>query len=201
MIGEMDHTLDARAEAKRASLFQRDGFTVRNTYLARRGHRTEATGKQQQLAPRVDQQGNLIVNLDVFKQRKTLAPFDDLVEPVIGDAAQTGDGIAFGGRASMIVIAAAIGARFIRRRSARRRRRGAGGAAAMLLSTAVRFVAMPQVFHVHDFEQELRHGRRSVARMVRMLMMEQMRIVVAVVVVVVVTATWRGRRRRRAPFG
>jgi hypothetical protein len=63
MIGEMDHALDARAEAQGAGLLQGDGFTVRNSYLARSGHRAEATGKQQQLAPRVDQQRNLIVNL------------------------------------------------------------------------------------------------------------------------------------------
>jgi hypothetical protein len=37
-------------------------------------------------------------HLDVFEEGKTFAPLDDLVEAVVGDAAQTRDGIAFGGR-------------------------------------------------------------------------------------------------------
>lgn len=64
MVGKVDHALDARAEAQGAGLFQGDGLAVGNADLARSGHRAEATGKQQQLAPRVDQQRNLIVNLE-----------------------------------------------------------------------------------------------------------------------------------------
>ncbi len=63
MIREVDHPLDTRAQTQGAGLLQRDGLAVRNANLARGGHRAEAAGKEQQLAPRVDQQRNLIVNL------------------------------------------------------------------------------------------------------------------------------------------
>lgn len=63
MIREMDHTLDARAEPESASLFQRDGLAVRNADFAWRRHRPETAGEQQQLAPRIDQQRDLIINL------------------------------------------------------------------------------------------------------------------------------------------
>ena len=71
MVREVDHSFDARAQSQSAGLFQSDGLAVRNSNLARRGHRAEAAGKKQQLAPRVDQQGNLIVNL-LNTQKKNL---------------------------------------------------------------------------------------------------------------------------------
>ena len=50
----MDHPLDAGTEAEGSGLFQRDGLAVRDADFARRGHRPEAAGKEQQLAPSVD---------------------------------------------------------------------------------------------------------------------------------------------------
>lgn len=78
MIREMDHTLDARAEPESACLFQRDGFTVRNSNLTRRRYRSEAAGKQQQLAPRIDQQRYLVIDLEIKnKPIKSMALFTD----------------------------------------------------------------------------------------------------------------------------
>ena len=102
--------------------------------------------------------------LDVFEQGKTFAPLDDLVESVIGDAAQTGNGIAFGSRptaASVAVIVACVVVAIIvrpRRFSGRRRARrsdGGGSTVAVLLGrtcSSVRLVAVPQMLHVHNFE-------------------------------------------------
>jgi hypothetical protein len=47
-------------------------------------------------------------HLDVFEEGKTFAPLDDLVEAVVGDAAQTRDGIAFGGRPTTATVAVAV---------------------------------------------------------------------------------------------
>ena len=54
VIGEVDHALDARAQAQSSGLIQRDGFAVRNADLARSGHRPVAAGEKQQLTPSVD---------------------------------------------------------------------------------------------------------------------------------------------------
>lgn len=47
-------------------------------------------------------------HLDVFEEGKTFAPLDDLVEAVVGDAAQTRDGIAFGGRPTTATVSVAV---------------------------------------------------------------------------------------------
>ena len=44
------------------------------------GHGAVAAAQHQQLAPRVDQQSNLVVYQNVLEQRKALAPLDQLVE-------------------------------------------------------------------------------------------------------------------------
>ncbi len=111
--------------------------------------------------------------LNVFKERKTLAPLDYLVESVVGDAAQTGDGIAFGGGAVAAHASFSV------------MRPCGTGAAPVLLR--VLFVAVPQMLNVHYLQQKLRH--RRVARMVRVLMVE------------VMATRACGRWRRRAPLG
>ena len=97
---------------------------------------------------------------------------------MIGDAAQTGNGIsAFGGGA----VAANVSSIAVVR---------PGPVAPVLLLLLLRcrvlFVAVPQMFHVHNLEQKLRNCR--VVRVVGVLVVE-------------VVATRRGRRRRRAPLG
>ena len=63
VVRKVDHALDARTQAESARLLQRDRLAVRDADLARRRHRPVAAGEQQQLAPRVDQQRYLVVNL------------------------------------------------------------------------------------------------------------------------------------------
>lgn len=110
VVSEVDHAHDERTEAQGAGLLQGDGLAVANEDLASSGLRVEATGEQKQLAKRGDQQQNLVVNLpsrapnkkliiemrneisnefhlDLFKELKTFAPLDDLVDAVVSDAA------------------------------------------------------------------------------------------------------------------
>ena len=89
--------------------------------------------------------------LNVFEEWQALAPLDNLVESMIGNAAHTRDRIALpttttGGCRTVAALAISIATTWtVRLRSA----------AAMLLSLL--FVGVPQVLYVHNFEQKLWH--------------------------------------------
>lgn len=61
MVGEIQHPLDARLHA--AAPRQRDGLAHGDADLPGRRHGPVAAGEQQQLAPRIDQQTDLVINL------------------------------------------------------------------------------------------------------------------------------------------
>ena len=102
--------------------------------------------------------------LDVFEEWKTFTPFDNFIQSVISDAAETGHGIA-------VSIGGSIGGSISGSIGATSAAAAAAAAASVAMLLSLSLVTVPQMLHVHNLHEQLRHRRR------------------------------RRRRRRRAPFG
>ena len=80
LLGKVEHLLDTLLDAVLPGGVDGEGDVVGDPDDAGVGHGAVAAAQHQQLAPRVDQQSNLVVYQNVLEQRQALAPLDQLVE-------------------------------------------------------------------------------------------------------------------------